>query len=185
MLTVCSNAQTPILSINDNSYPEIAGAYYKDTNNHLDQFIGTWMYSNGTTSLTITLQKKPLQHTISGNYDFYEDIIVGEYKYIENGIVKINTLSEILFSKDAYKYNITGNIFLDLGNTKLLTTFSDPQRNILGMEATMRFQRADAGNIQKIDLLFKMSSSPTVVDGVEPQFNSYTIPFGEYLLVKQ
>jgi hypothetical protein len=34
------------------------GAYFKDLQNEMDKFVGTWEYSNGTNTLTIIIKKK-------------------------------------------------------------------------------------------------------------------------------
>jgi hypothetical protein len=59
-------------------------SYYKDVNNILNDFEGTWLYQSGNTSLKLTLVKS-IQFF---NGDFYEDTIIGGYQYIENGIEK-------------------------------------------------------------------------------------------------
>ena len=73
-------------------------------------FEGNWVFTNGSTSLTITLQKKIMGQISSSitNKTFYTDAIIGEYKYIENGIVKINTLHNLLNNElNPFNYNIT------------------------------------------------------------------------------
>jgi len=84
-------AQTPIIDLQDWRGQIIPNMYLKDTNNVLNPFEGTWIYTNGNTSLKIILVKKNM--TYSPNY--YEDLIIGEYQYIENGIEKFNSLSDI------------------------------------------------------------------------------------------
>ncbi len=49
-------AQTLVKSLYEDD-TDITGAYYKDLYNDFDNFVGTWIYTNGSTSLTITLQK--------------------------------------------------------------------------------------------------------------------------------
>lgn len=176
-------AQSPIKSLY-NDYPGVTGAYYKDIDNDLDKFIGTWKYTSGTTSLTITLQKKIMQPFNDNNVHYYEDIIIGEYKYIENGVEKINTLSQLLTTKDPYEYNIVGNILIGQTNRKLRTSFSQPDREIQGMTQAMFFQRADSGSVQKLQLKFMATDGAYTVDGVPLPYTSYTVPFGDYLLVK-
>lgn len=190
-------AQTPIKSLYDDSnFGSIEGAYYKDTHNDLDNYAGTWKYSNGTTSITITLQKKTMQLYVGDYISYYEDIIIGEYKYIENGIEKVNTLPQLsTILNSSYAHNIVGNAIigpqsyycLNCGpnDRKLATQFGDPNREIFGMEPEMIFQRADSGGVQKLKLRFRTISSYITDDGEPPLFTSYTIPFGEYLLVKQ
>jgi hypothetical protein len=83
-------AQSPIIDIEEYTYKsEIENAYYKDINNYFNDFEGTWLYTNGNTSLKIVLTKETMQYTGK----FYTDGITGEYQYIENGLEKRNTLS--------------------------------------------------------------------------------------------
>ncbi|MDY0090824.1 MAG: hypothetical protein RBR78_10735, partial [Flavobacteriaceae bacterium] len=87
-------AQYPVLSIeNQDPYDIIEGAYYKDLANVLTTFEGTWLYTdiNTNTSLKIVLVKK----TMFFEGKFYEDLMIGELQYIENGVEKINTLSNL------------------------------------------------------------------------------------------
>lgn len=100
-------AQSPIIALETWNGEEQANAYYKDINNVLDTFVGTWLYTNGNTSFKIVLQKK----TMYFNNVCYQDIIIGEYQYIENGVEKINTLANLNDSTmDAYDYNVIGNL---------------------------------------------------------------------------
>ncbi|WP_116788401.1 DUF6705 family protein [Flavobacterium psychrotrophum] len=169
--------------------------YYKDTFNDFDKFTGTWKYTNGTTSLTITLQKKIKQeHTL--NKFYYEDIVIGGYKYVENGVEKVNTLHLLMLNMPSnYDYPIVGTIIAGPGSIycqgcgvsdrKLLLQFSEPNREVPGYEPEMIFQRADSGSVQKLKLKFRTISGRYDEEGVTPQYTSYSIPFGEYLLVKQ
>ncbi|MDY0090821.1 MAG: hypothetical protein RBR78_10720 [Flavobacteriaceae bacterium] len=87
-------AQQPVLSLEDRDpYDTQQGAYYKDLANVLTTFEGTWLYTDGNTSLKIVLVKKEAHHRTNRGY--YEDLMIGEYQYIENGVEKINTLSDL------------------------------------------------------------------------------------------
>ena len=188
-------AQTPVKSLYEDS-TDIWGAYYKDTYNDLDRYVGTWKYTNGSTSLTITLQKRTMQHYEDDYNNYYEDILIGEYKYIENGVEKINTLPQLSANlPSSYSHNIVGNIIIGPQSQychgcgpmdrRVLVGFIDPNRDIMGFEPEMIFQRADAGSVQKLKLNFRTISGQIIRDGQTPAFTSYTVPFGEYLLVKQ
>lgn len=183
MVGLGCNAQSPIKSLYDGE-TGIVGAYYKDLDNDLDKFVGTWKYTNGSTSLTITLIKKVMQPLISENMNYYEDIIIGEYKYIENGVEKINTLPQLLVNKGPYEYNISGNILIGKTNRMLRTGFMDPNIEIQGMTQAMFFERKN-NDPQKLFLTFKMMEGPYTVNDEPLPYTSYTVPFGEYLLVKQ
>lgn len=83
------------------------GIYYKDLNNLLNTFEGTYLYTNGATSFEIILQKKSLSNV---NNVYYEDILIGAYKYIENGITKVDVLNDIYNTHpNGVQYKIYGN----------------------------------------------------------------------------
>jgi hypothetical protein len=101
------NAQ--IVALEDKDGSRIAGVYYKDVHSSLNPFVGTWLYTNGSTSLKIVLVKK----TPSSFGDYYEDLIIGEYQYIKNGEEKINTLSNLNITLQSDRlHNISGNTII-------------------------------------------------------------------------
>ncbi|WP_299362887.1 DUF6705 family protein [Winogradskyella sp.] len=102
-------AQSPLLSLDDQGWNNIDNAYYKDINNVLNDFEGTWLYSNDTISLKISLVKS-VQYF---NGDYYEDTMVGGYQYIENGIEKINTLTDADNPNLGISASIDGNLIFD------------------------------------------------------------------------
>ena len=92
-MAIGCRAQNPILDISEEEgWNNIQGAYYKDIHNLLDPFEGTYVYANGNTIFKIVLQKKLMSSM--GDY-YYEDLLIGEYQYIENGIDKVNTLNKL------------------------------------------------------------------------------------------
>ena len=102
-------AQSPIVSLEEWDGYEQQNAYYKDLNNLLNTFEGTWLYTNGNDTLKIVLIKS----TMFNNGDYYEDIMIGGYQYIENGIEKINTLSDANNPNLGYSASIWGNTIHD------------------------------------------------------------------------
>lgn len=99
-------AQSPVLNMEiDTKYDAPNNSYYKDVNNVLNDFEGTWLYTNGNTSLKIILAKG----TQIFNGKYYEDLLVGGYQYIENGIEKINTLSDANDPSIGRNASIKGN----------------------------------------------------------------------------
>ncbi|MEY8849927.1 DUF6705 family protein [Psychroserpens sp. XS_ASV72] len=83
-------AQTPVLSLkNPGIYQD--GAYYKDLDNELDKYVGTWVHQNGNTELVLSFIKK--EQTFNGSW--YKDSLLGEYKYIENGTEIMNFLPRL------------------------------------------------------------------------------------------
>lgn len=174
---------------------EESGAYYKDTYNDFDKIVGTWKYTNGTTSLTIVLQKK-LRQPVYDYSLFYEmDYIVGGYKYVENGVKKINTLAQLQQNMEPEKYAIEGftiagpqSVYcVDCGSNDrvFLLGYLEPNSSVFIMETEMLFQRADSGGVQKLKLDFRtLYSAPEDVTQPATPDERYTIPFGEYILTK-
>mgnify|MGYP006999718644 CR=1 FL=1 len=171
--------------------------YYKDVDNDYNCFEGTWIYTNGNTSLTVTLQKKVMKLIQDDSHNFYIDAIIGEYKYIEDGIVIINTLSNLSQNhENPYKYNITGGTIsknqdplcsnCDPDDIKVICSFSDPERDILGMEANFIMRHYTENGVEKIAVVFRGGGMIASDPERNPQgYTSYSLPFGEYALIKQ
>lgn len=82
------NGQITVPLTYDNFNNSENGNYLKDTNGHLDKFIGTWKYTDGNEELTLNIIKS--EHI---EYTMYSvDELCGGYKYVKNGIVKANRL---------------------------------------------------------------------------------------------
>lgn len=103
-LTFCKvqvPANAPIISMNSTNVNSFSlantGAYFKDTDNKFDQWVGTWQYTNGSTVFKIVIQKVQGQFIPKGKMNVpincYMDLLVGGYYYEENGVVKTNQLS--------------------------------------------------------------------------------------------
>lgn len=115
-ITISCKAQSPIFDIMDFQHriQDINGAYYKDINNLLDPFVGTYLYTNGNTTLKIVLQKKTMSFALN---KYYEDVLIGEYQYIENGVEKVNTLNKLNINySDKSNHSIDGNLIISQGS---------------------------------------------------------------------
>lgn len=83
--------------------------YLKDVNNEFNKYEGTWKYINGSTEIIFKFEKE--EHYLSPS-NYYRDLLVGEYQYIENGTEKVNTL--LNFGNPTitgYRHNIKGSVF--------------------------------------------------------------------------
>ena len=97
-----------IIDIEDNDGYETPSAYYKDTNNLFDPFVGTYIYNIGDKYLKIVLEKK-IHSSLNGYC--YSDTMIAEYQYIVNGIKKTNTLNKLSINySDARFHTIDGVI---------------------------------------------------------------------------
>ena len=169
-----------------------SGAYFKDTLGELDKFDGTWVYSNSNISLTIILKKKI--HVYDGEY--YEDIIVGEYKLIQNNQEIVNTLPTNLLDWDNIDdRNIGGRRFIsseevvpcvscDPNEKRLMLYFSDPQRKYLTSTILLlRYVQPTSGEPEK--MIAKIVSTQGVIIPDENTPTEPRVPLGEYLMIKQ
>ncbi|MEY8849926.1 DUF6705 family protein [Psychroserpens sp. XS_ASV72] len=81
ILTISSKAQNPVLPLKGSgAFQE--NAYYKDLDNEFDKYVGTWVFQNGDTQLVL----KFIQKEQIFNGEWYQDELIGEYKYVENGV---------------------------------------------------------------------------------------------------
>ncbi len=187
-LTIIScKAQSPIINITDDNGNQIAGAYYKDLNNLLNVYEGTYIYTNGTTSLKITLQKR----TMSQNYNYYEDLIIGEYQYIKDGVEIINTLpklSQMMANKRLH--GITGNFILtgtEMGcfdcsptEKRLITGIVDYETDNWG-QLSIRTTTINNQPAIKVNLYWRYREH---VVGT-PELLNASFPGGEYIMINQ
>lgn len=182
-------AQTVSLDASYWEYPE--GTYIKDTFNEMDKFVGTWQYTDGTNTFIIVLQKKT--HIYNGEY--YEDFLVGEYRYVSNGVEIVNTLpllnASININGDDNniqgKMIIPNNMFpscddCDDIERRFQLGFYDPERKYLSLSLVIRYLAPSTG------LSIKMTATLVSNGGVIIPVNSPTeprVPYGEYIMIKQ
>ena len=188
IFTSSCSAQTHTLDISDQGWKYENGAYYEDQNNLLDPFAGTYLYTDGNTSLKIVLQKKTV--STPPNQVYYEDLIIGEYQYIKNGVQLANTLGRLNYIKpDGNDYSISGNnvvtnagLCRDCGpNEKALKlTFVDDITENYALIFLIRRVVENGQPAIKINLRW---GSRTHIKGT-PSLPSPNIPGGEYILKK-
>ncbi len=190
LLFVNCNAQ--IIDLDDKGlyrhYPQ--GAYFKDINNFLDPFTGTFLYTNGNTSLKIVLLKRINEYSSL----YSEDIIYGGYEYKVNNVTVINTLPEN-FQANTFssKYYINGNLYITNdyyppcttcapNEKRLFISIRDTQcsysRNLLIKREVVNGQVQIKATIQPLGTVTYKYNEP------EPVI-SFALPAGEYTLIKQ
>lgn len=181
-------SQSVVIDINDSELNQPIGYYRKDIHNVLNQFEGTYLYSNGNTSLKIVLIKKIKQY----NSSYYEDLIIGEYQYIVNGVEKVNTLSNlnVLYNNQYARHAIAGDYTINnntrlwkcpqcnLGEKRLRASIMDVNAK---SSATM-FMRKTTVNGQEV-LQIKITN--ILPDYETPNPQAFSLPTGEFTMIKQ
>ena len=185
----CQAQQTVSLDDGDPYLPE--GTYYKDINNDLDKFTGTWKFEQGNTVLIIILEKK--DHVLNTTFNQYEDLIVGEYKYEFNNQVVLDYLYRIdMTILNEYQHNIYGNAILNSTDTpnceqcntlerRLKIIFKDPEREYIPSNIVLRHQTING--VEQLTAILGGSSSYAVTEENLP--SQPRVPYGTYVLIKQ
>lgn len=172
-------AQNPVVAIDANYSSASNGTYFKDLNNEMEKFVGTWLYNINGISFTLTLQKK--ESVFNGKH--YEDILIGEYKYVSNGTEVVNTLPNIN-NPNPVKHKVFGNYVLPCNgcnNRKFNLMFEDSQRSYLNASITLNYLINSNPEQIKVILIAEDSS-------LLPTENSPTtirVPYGTYIMTKQ
>jgi hypothetical protein len=185
-ITSCS-AQTYNITDREHKAPPISGAYYKDLDNELDPFVGTFIYTNGATSLKIVLQKKLMSD--SGGY--YEDMIVGGYQYIKDGIEKSNTLAQLnQMVTNQRTRPISGNRILIGTEMGCFDCSPTEKRLITGLvedttpnwaQVSVRTTTVNGVDAIKIFVWWQMKSHKAG----DPPLPNPSFPGGDYILIRQ
>lgn len=93
--TISCKAQSPIISMvefeNNDDLQLSEGSYLKDVENKLQPFVGTWQWTDGSSTFTVVIEKIEMVYESYSNN--YSDYLVGKYKYVENGVEIVNTLN--------------------------------------------------------------------------------------------
>ena len=165
------------------------GCYLRDINNYLNPYVGEWKYVNGSTTLLIKLRK--IVNYNNGTYS--EDMLIGEYQYVENGIEKINTLANFSTNfLDQYFHDINGNMLKrnadspacnDCGsNPRVSLIYSDPIKLVAG---TMCIGINDIDTIKVYIITSGIHYIQNPDDSLDYENVGFTIPNGWYVLEKQ
>jgi hypothetical protein len=202
VLTLSCKAQTPVLDTYESDYGAIDNAYYKDLNHLHDQYIGTWLYTNGNTSLKIMFQKRDQIY----NDRYYSDYLIGEYQYIENGVEKVNTLNNININygsdvEEVRKHNILSGGWLKYASTRPTCTECPPNegrlemsiyepslRSIKGLRNSFVVRRFYDNGTEKLKVWFVNEIMQGLVFDANDNpvdISRFSLPFGNYVLTKQ
>lgn len=191
LLSVITQSQT-IKDINAFPWAE-PGVYYKDLNDVLEPFVGTYLYNDlaTNTSFKIILQKKEgsLFHS------FQQDMLIGAYKFIKNGVVKVDTENDLLNNyPDGRSSVINGYMILDgtergctdcLPNEKrIYGSIRDP--NSSGFVDKLFIRKITVNNQEAIKIYIHHSIEGTRVVGMPTMIIPPGYPaFEEFVLLKQ
>ena len=179
-----------------------ANVYYKDTNNFQNQFEGTWVYQQGLARLEVQFRKKEEMTVRPGPNQYYADVLVGEYKYIDaNGVERVNSLANINVEHPSlFDYNIRsrmkiGNNVYPVcttcppGTKRLSMQFDEPANDDFGLAADFMIRRVVDNGVEKLIVQFisiDLAAGFSKTDLEAPStFTYFSLPYGNYTLIKQ
>ena len=202
-ITLTCKAQITILPSYGSgaSFGEVNNAYYKDVDNFLNQFEGTWQYTNAIDTLTVNFVKKTKMKITYGTIFYYTDFLVGEFRYTENGVEKANTLTNLTINHtNPFNYNMyssakTGKnsypICTECNENveRLIITFDEPGNDDAMLSADFVIRREVDAGVERIKVQFVLMTGPIGFkkgsDLIASTATKHSIPYGNYTLIKQ
>ena len=170
-------------------HKNLPGTYFKDIDNRLNAYEGTWIYVNGNKSLKFVFVKKENLSNGIGK----EDVLIGGYEYKVDGVTLVSTLPDIDVVYNNYiKHKVYGNSLyrnsfmqcLDCvpGEFRLFMAFGEPASHLPGR---LIMRRINIGAQQTIKMVLYMSGSVLYNEGDPEPPNDFVLPCGTYTLVKK
>lgn len=183
------SAQSVVIDIKETGFGQPVGYYLKDINNVLNQFEGTYVYTNGSKTFKITLVKKIKQY----NSSYYEDLIIGEYQYLDYGNLVIQDTMpnlNVVYNNQFIKHAIAGNSLL--WNTTRLWKCPQcaPNERRLDAKITDVSTARTASFFMRKTIVNGQEVLQVKITNVLPSFESMTppnfsLPLGEFTMIKQ
>jgi hypothetical protein len=184
------------------NYGDVVNGYYKDVNNFQNQFVGTWVYQNGQEYLEVRFVKKEMMLRRPGPKQFYADALVGEYRYIDvNGVEKVNSLFNLIENHESmFDYNMYSGSKLNQNNAPLCPTcppnterlymyFSEQGNDDMMLNAKFVMRRVIENGVEKLKVQLVTDTTPSGRKkgdiSLPSFFRNFSVPYGDYTLVKQ
>jgi hypothetical protein len=163
----CSSQTVVPLNAEIPANVSISNYYFKDLDNVLNKFEGTWKYQNGNTSFTVKFVKKQKVKVT----DYYTDELCGWYQYIEDGVEIVNTLP----FTDNLRY-ITGSSVSADGTKIYRMFFEDPERPKASYFLTIKYNNNGMGNPPTIEWDVKLVGVSYKMEGEPNHLTSLRVP---------
>jgi len=202
-LTLSCTSSSQVLNIDTTRRSNVPlNSYLKDIDSFQNQFEGTWIYQNGQEYLEVRFLKKEMMLSNPGPNQYFEDVLVGEYKYINsNGVEKVNSLNNLYQNHTSdFDYNLYSITKLSLlnaplcpacpaGTERMYMLFNEPANDDFLLSAKFVMRRVIENGVEMLKVQFVTDSSAIgrkKRDFVSPSFfRQFSLPYGNYTLIKQ
>ncbi|MCX8526500.1 hypothetical protein OF897_21535, partial [Chryseobacterium formosus] len=159
-LIVNCQAQSPVYTLGQSPIDKPQNSYLKDTNDILNKFSGTWVYSQNGKVFTIILHKSEMVKLIN----YYVDELNGSYKFIENGVTIVDTNNYALLDS-----KLTGAQLWEGNTNKVSIYFNDPERPKMSCKAVLTY--SNINGVEKLHWDLKLTG---YVSSRDPNMNQAT-----------
>jgi hypothetical protein len=106
----CNCQVIALQDIEDIPFPPEKNVYYRDNNNLLNSFEGTYLFQDGINTFEVVLLKK---ESLSNNNIYFEDMLVGCYRFAVNGVMLVDNVVNLQTMNDeTSSYPITSNTII-------------------------------------------------------------------------
>jgi len=173
-------------------YIRNSGDYYKDTNNEFNKYEGEWKWENAFTNSEITFVFKKEIQIQENEYNYTYHLLVGEYRYIENGQEVVNTLNDIDDPNIIGEFhNISGMEITTKYSRPICNECADDERRIRLIASHDEYREIQAwfllrhfveNGVEKIKVI--ISDGPSITTNPNAPYD-IDIPLGEYIMVNQ
>ena len=201
LIAFTCRAQTPIIPLFKSGATNIEGAYYKDVDNFYNQFIGTWVFNDGTNYLKVIFKKKTMFHVSDSFDNNFVDYLVGEYEYKVNNITLVNTIANIdinhtaIFNYNLWSIGIVGKSLFP----ECTSCANNEKRAVMDFQELTTRENSWAANaefvmrytiengVEKINVNFLMKDPAGNIPSnleTDDAYQGFSLPFGDYTLTK-
>jgi hypothetical protein len=186
------SCKAQIVPLGIGGFEKFNGAYNKDMDSDFNKFEGIWEYQQNNTKLIIQLKKVYQYHYQDEKFNYYRDVLAGEYKYEESNVIIVNTLPNITTISDAnaWQHNIFGGVMSN-SNPPINNGAANERTVVLGLQdpdrpyipANMRLKYKIENGVEKITI--HISPSGAFIEPYENAPSRLRIPNADYTLIKQ
>lgn len=174
-LMISCKSQSPIYNLGDESINIPQNSYQKDTENVLNKFAGTWVYSDNGKIFTVTLNKAEMVKLIN----YYVDELQGSYFYSTNGNIIVNTATPVFTGKNSA---ISGATLWEGDDNKVKLYFEDPERPKMSARVSLTY--SNQNGVEKLHWQLKHTGTLPQLPGDSAPLLNFRVPTDVYL-VKQ
>ncbi len=155
-------AQSPVYTLGESPINKPQNSYIKDTNNVLDKFTGTWIYSENGKAFTIIINKAQMVNL----NDYYVDELQGNFKYMVNNSIIANTNTSNFLGKNS---SIFGFTLWEGDANKVTLFFYDPERPKMSCRVTLTY--SNTNGVEKLHWDLKLTG---YISSRDPNMNQAT-----------